>query len=128
MAESTYLEREELPLPVGWTLEPWIDVHQKAIEPIYNTRPLWWIILELEHKLGLLNATFEELEKEVLEQLKVNKEELYSKGAIKVTQEDIYEVYPYKKGLNTPSGRIEIFSETLYKLGYYPILHTLRRT
>jgi len=29
LAESTYLERDELPLPVGWTLEPWIDVHQK---------------------------------------------------------------------------------------------------
>jgi len=27
LAESTYLERDELPLPVGWTLEPWIDVH-----------------------------------------------------------------------------------------------------
>ncbi len=120
LAESTYLERDELPLPVGWTLESWVDVHQKAIEPLYDTKPLWWIILELEHRLGLSKDTYEDLEKRILDHLKVNKEELYSKGSIKIPGE-IYEVYPYKKPLRTPSGKVEIYSETLHKYGYYPI-------
>ncbi|MEW9491997.1 MAG: molybdopterin-dependent oxidoreductase [Candidatus Aramenus sulfurataquae] len=120
LAESTYLERDELPLPVGWTLEGWVDVHQKAVEPLYDTKPLWWIILELEHKLGLSNATFSELEKAILDQLKVNREELYAKGAVKIEGE-LYDVYPYKRPLNTPSGKVEIYSETLRKFGYYPI-------
>ncbi|WP_162302091.1 molybdopterin-dependent oxidoreductase [Sulfuracidifex tepidarius] len=62
LAESTYLERDELPLPVGWTLESWVDVHQKALEPLYDTKPLWWIILELDHRLGLSNDTYDTLE------------------------------------------------------------------
>ncbi|EZQ11045.1 molybdopterin oxidoreductase [Candidatus Acidianus copahuensis] len=119
-AESTYLEREELPLPVGWTLEPWIDVHQKTVDPLYDTKPLWWIILELERRLGLANDTFDSLEEKILNQLNVNKEELYKKGCIKL-EGDIYEVYPYKRQLNTPSGRIEIYSERLYRNGYFPI-------
>ena len=121
LAESTYFERDELPLPVGWSLDGWIDIHQKTIEPIYDTRSLTWIMLELEHRLGLSNETFEDLKKRVLSQLKVDEKELYEKGCVKVYQGDIYEVYPYKERLNTPSGKIEIYSETLKKYGYYPI-------
>jgi len=120
LVESTYLERDELPLPVGWTLESWIDVHQKAIEPFYDTKPLWWIILELEHRLGLSKDTYADLEKKILDQFKINREELYSKGCIEIPQE-IYEIYPYKRPLSTPSGKVEIYSETLHKYGYYPI-------
>ncbi|AWR96302.1 molybdopterin-dependent oxidoreductase [Acidianus sulfidivorans JP7] len=120
LAESTYFERDELPLPVGWTLESWIDIHQKTIEPLYDTKPLWWILLELEHRLELSNDTFETLENKILSQLNINKEELYKKGCVKI-ETPLYEVYPYKEKLNTPSGKIEIFSEELKKYGYYPI-------
>ncbi len=120
LAESTYLERDELPLPVGWTLESWIDVHQKTVDPFYDTKPLWWILLELEHRLGLSKETFDDLEKRILDQFKINKEELYSNGCVKIPEE-IYEVYPYKRPLSTPSGKIEIYSETFHKYGYYPI-------
>ncbi|BBG23041.1 molybdopterin-dependent oxidoreductase [Sulfuracidifex tepidarius] len=84
LAKSTYLERDELPLLVGLSLESWVDIHQKVIDPIYDTKPLWWIVLELEHRLGLSNDTFETLEKQVLDQLHVNREELYSKGCMKL--------------------------------------------
>ncbi len=120
LAESTYLERDELPLPVGWTLEPWIDVHQKAVDPLYDTKPLWWILFELERRLGLANDTFESVESKILQQLGISKEDLYSRGCVKLNTE-LYEVYPYKKELNTPSGKVEIYSTLLYKYGYYPI-------
>jgi anaerobic selenocysteine-containing dehydrogenase len=120
LAESTYFERDELPLPVGWIIDNWIDIHQKTVDPLYDTKPLWWILLELEHRLGLSNATFEELEEMILKQLNVDRKELSEKGCVRIPEE-IYEVYPYKKPLRTPSGKIEIFSETLRKYGYYPI-------
>ncbi|WP_373468691.1 molybdopterin-containing oxidoreductase family protein [Acidianus infernus] len=120
LAESTYLERDELPLPVGWTLEAWVDIHQKAVDPYYDTRPLWWILLELERRLGLANDTFDSLQDMILSKLGINKEELYSKGCVKIPTE-IYEVYPYKKGLNTPSGKVEIYSTILHEHGYYPL-------
>jgi len=120
LAESTYFERDELPLPVGWTLDNWLDIHQKTVDPLYDTKPLWWILLELEHRLGLSNATFEDLEEMILKQLNVDRKELSEKGCVRIPEET-YEVYPYKKLLRTPSGKIEIFSETLRKYGYYPI-------
>ncbi|MDT7902003.1 MAG: molybdopterin-dependent oxidoreductase [Acidianus sp.] len=119
-AESTYLERDELPLPVGWTLEAWVDIHQKAVEPYYDTKPLWWILSELERRLGLANDTFDSLQDMILSKLGINKEELYSKGCVKIPTE-LYEVYPYKKELNTPSGKVEIYSTILYEHGYYPL-------
>ena len=121
LAESTYFERDELPLPVGWTLDGWIDIHEKTVDPLYDTKSLSWIMLELEHRLGLSNETFEDLKKRILSQFKVNEKELYEKGCAKVYEGEIYEVYPYKEKLNTPSGKIEIYSETLKKYGYYPI-------
>ncbi|BFH73856.1 molybdopterin-dependent oxidoreductase [Sulfurisphaera javensis] len=121
LAESTYFERDELPLPVGWSLEGWVDIHEKTIDPLYNTKPLWWILLELEHRLNLSNETFEDLKRRIINSLRINEKELYEKGCVKVQDMDIYEVYPYKEKLNTPSGKVEIYSEELKKYGYYPI-------
>lgn len=41
----------------------------------------------------------------------------------KVQDMDIYEVYPYKEKLNTPSGKVEIYSEELKNMGIIQSLH-----
>ena len=123
LPESTYLERDDIPLPAGWSLEPYIDIHQKLVDPLYDTKPLWWILFELERRLGLANDDFEKIKEEIFKQLNIDenkKKELYEKGCIKIETE-LYEVYPYKKPLDTPSGKVEIYSTLLYKYGYYPL-------
>ena len=90
------------------------------MDPLYDTKPLWWILFELERRLGLANDAFESVESRILQQLGISKEDLYSRGCVKLNAE-LYEVYPYKKELDTPSGKVEIYSTLLYKYGYYPI-------
>ena len=120
LAESTFLERDELPGVVGWSLEPWVDAHQAAVKPIHDTRPLHWILLELERRLGLSQESYEDLERRVLTQLKVNETELRTKGAVRL-QGEVYDQVPYVKPLGTESGKVEIYSRRLRELGYYPI-------
>ncbi|MFZ2491621.1 MAG: molybdopterin-dependent oxidoreductase [Thermoanaerobaculia bacterium] len=52
LPESTYLERHDDLWSPAWK-EPFIAMRQPAVEPMYESKPGWWIAKELAKRLGL---------------------------------------------------------------------------
>jgi thiosulfate reductase/polysulfide reductase chain A len=126
LPECTYLERYD-DIRNEAHREPWIALRMPATEPMYDSKPSWWIAKQLGEKLGL-GAWFPwKNYSEVLDwqfkQIGTSLEEMQRIGVKK---------YPRAKGplymneetgltLKTPSGKIEFYSEQLASLGFDPM-------
>lgn len=124
LPESTYLERcDDL-----WTpsyKQPFVALRQPAVEPLYDSKPGWWIARELGHRLGL--ADYFPWENSVE----------YAKHRVKAAGHDcdafmktgviLGEKVPTceEEGLaltfGTDSGKIELYSEPLEMMGFSPM-------
>jgi thiosulfate reductase/polysulfide reductase chain A len=120
LPESFYLERDEAVDTKHTGKKAQVSIQQQVVKPLYNTRPGTQIIIELARHLGVgkyFNFDIEEANRLRLKPLGVTLEELKEKGILFVGEE-------WKEGfskLETPSGKVEIHSSTLEKLGFPPI-------
>jgi anaerobic selenocysteine-containing dehydrogenase/TorA maturation chaperone TorD len=105
LPDATYLEQSQL--KSDWLYDACISYWQKVIEPLYDSRPSWWIFVELANRLGMGESfpwkDIDEAHRNQLKGTPWSLEELKEKGYI-VT--DLHEFYKYKKwgGLNPPEG------------------------
>ena len=53
LPECTYLERHDN-LRNAPEMQPTLALRAPAFEPIYDTRPAWWMVRQLAGRLGLL--------------------------------------------------------------------------
>lgn len=127
LPEATYLERYDPPVIVETAKTPFISVRQPVCEPLGESKPGWWIARELAHRLDL-DAWFpwktpDEHLAAIVEPMAIDTRELLRHGAIgfpgrpyleQRTEDD----YP---AFGTPSGRIELYSDELEKLGADPL-------
>ncbi|MCA9731491.1 MAG: molybdopterin-dependent oxidoreductase [Deferribacteres bacterium] len=125
LPECSYLERyddlRELPGRV-----PTIALRAPAFEPKYNSKPGWWIARELAVKLGLEKyfpwKTIEEYLETRLNGVGLTLEEMRKKGVHEF--EDRHPLY-FEEGMepqfDTPSGKIELWSNLLANYGFDPI-------
>jgi thiosulfate reductase/polysulfide reductase chain A len=126
LPEATYLERHD-DLFVCGHKTPYIAMREPAVEPLYDTKPGWWIAKELGTRLGL--AEFFPW-KDAVEYLDTRL------GSIGLTLEDvraqggvvIQKGKPYltdfegeKSPFGTPSGKVELHSAALEKSGHDPL-------
>jgi thiosulfate reductase / polysulfide reductase chain A len=126
LPECSYLERHD-DLRDAAHREPTIALRMPAIEPMWESKPAWWITKQIGERLGLHDyfqyENYEEVLAWQLEQVGHSIEELKSKGVI---------VLPRKKGspyidpkepseFKTPSGKIEFYSATLAAAGFDPM-------
>jgi len=103
---------------------PYVMLRRKAIEPIGESWSDWKIISELGRKMGYSEhfpwKTSEEVVEHLLKPSGVTLKQLEENpsGLFHADKE-----YPYygKKGFGTPSGKVELYSETLEKAGYDPL-------
>jgi len=120
LPESFYLERDEAVDTKHSGKKAQVSIQQKALEPMFDTRPGLRIIVELAHHLGVgryFDFDLEEANQLRLKPLGVSLADLKQKGVLFVG-------IPWKEGfdkLDTPSGKVEIYSSTLEKLGFPPI-------
>jgi thiosulfate reductase / polysulfide reductase chain A len=126
LPECTYLERyDELNLVAHKT--PFITARFPAIEPMYDTKPSWWIARELAIKLGL-EAYFPWPDMETyldrrLSSIGSSLEAIRQQGTI------VRRGRPYmadweafgRNPIGTPSGKIEIYSERFAEAGLDPL-------
>jgi thiosulfate reductase / polysulfide reductase chain A len=94
-----------------------VSIQQQVVKPLYDTRPGIQIIIDLANHLGVgkyFEFDLEEANRLRLKPLGVTLEDLKKNGVLPVGEK-------WKEGfgkLDTPSGKVEIYSQTLEKLGY----------
>ncbi len=127
LPEATYLERYDPPAVVASAKRPFIAVRQPAVEPLYDSRPGWWIARQMAQRLGLEAyfpwSTPEEHLETLVRPLNVNIGELRARGAVAFAGRPyIGDRLPADGPLfPTGSGKIELYSPVLKQLGFDPL-------
>ncbi len=127
LPEATYLERYDMPQIAESAKTPYIALRQPAIEPLYESKPGWWIAQQMARRLGLDDyfpwSTPEEHLKKLTEPMHVNLGELRAKGAVAFAGRPYIENRLREDGplFPTESGKIELYSPLLKQLGFDPL-------
>jgi thiosulfate reductase/polysulfide reductase chain A len=120
LPESFYLERDEAVDTRHSGKRAQVSLQQQVVKPLYDTKPGTQIIIELAKHLGVgkyFNFDIDEGNRLRLQPFGVTLNELRKKGVLFVGEK-------WKEGFNkleTPSGKVEIYSKTLESLGFPPI-------
>lgn len=124
LPECTYLERYDV-VRTSPHREPYLALRMPAVEPLGESKPSWWIAKQLGEKLGLGDyfqyENYEEVLDWELKQVGTSLEEMKKLGVKKFPRES-GELYK-EEGLyfNTDSGKIELYSDRLDKMGFDPL-------
>ena len=123
LPEATYLERHDDLWTVGHKT-PYIAMREPAVEPMYDTKPGWWIARELGLRLGLERWFRWETAAEFIDRRLISigssLDKMREEGGVVVQNgkpylEDVETPFP------TPSGMIELVSTTLAEAGHAPL-------
>jgi thiosulfate reductase/polysulfide reductase chain A len=126
LPECTYLERYDDLRDSGFRV-PTIAVRMPAIEPMWNSKPAWWIASQIGKRLGLGDyfayEDYEEVIKWQLEQIGLSIEEMKNKGLVEFerTKSELYIDPTLDYPFNTPSGKVELYSTLLEESGFDPM-------
>ncbi len=125
MPEATALERyDEL-----WTVAhktPYIAMREPAIEPMYETKPAWWMVRELGMRVGLEKYFKWETAEEYLNTRLMSVGSSLDKmreqdGVIIQKGKPYFEDYKGKSPFHTASEKIEFYSHELALAGLDPM-------
>ncbi len=126
LPECTYLERYDL-IRTSPHREPYIALRMPAVEPKYNSKPGYWIARQLAKKMGLGDYLpyddITDLLDWQLKQVGSSLEEMKKIGVKKLERHSggLY----FRKGeeisFNTPSGKIELFSNEMAAENFDPM-------
>lgn len=120
LPESFYLERDEALDTKHSGKQAQITIQQQVVKPLYDTRGGSRIIIDLARHLGVgqyFDFDLKEANELRLKPLGIGLKELAQKGVIAVGPK-------WQEGLqrlDTPSGKAEIYSQTLNSLGFAPL-------
>lgn len=125
LPECTYLERYDDLVTVAHK-RPFISLRQPVVQPMYNTKPAWWIARELGLRLGLEPyfpwKTIEEYLEQRLNSVGLSLDEMKKAGL------SIQKGRPYLEDWRgkgspfpTPSGKIQIYCAELAAAGHDPL-------
>ncbi len=105
LPDCTYLEQSRV--VSDWMYESFLSLGEKAIEPLYASRPVVWIFIELAKRLGFGEyfpwQSEEEYMRNQLRNQKVTLEELRETGYF-VTDPQAFRKYEQWGSLNPPTG------------------------
>ncbi|MBU0550066.1 molybdopterin-dependent oxidoreductase [Myxococcota bacterium] len=124
LPESTYLERTDDLWNPGYR-EPFVAMRQQAVEPLYQSKPGWWMAKELANRMGLA-AYFPwkdslEYVRERATRSGLDFDTLQAKGVVKGAVVPTTEEQGLTLSFDTESGKIELYNQTLKNLGFDPI-------
>jgi len=116
LPESTYLERED-PLTISQRLIPEVALRQPVVNPRNDTRPAHAIIMGLAKNAGVESAFGFTAQQSIETQLKPASQTIASLEKSGVWRDKAEGVFGTLR-FATPSGKIELASETLKKAGF----------
>jgi len=126
LPECTYLERyDNIRLEQGRYSS--IALRAPVLPPKYNSKPAYWMVRELGHKIGLGRYfPFDDQKAELdweLQQIGTSVDEMMQVG-VKVFPREESEMF-LKEGedrrFNTPSGKVELYATNFEKFGFDPL-------
>lgn len=110
--------------PVAMHGIPYVMLRKKVIEPLGESWPDWKIWSEIGRRMGYGEyfpwETDEEMTEMLLEPSGITLQQLKDNPSGMFYTEKLYDFYK-KKGFRTPSGKIEIFSDTFKEAGFDPL-------
>jgi thiosulfate reductase/polysulfide reductase chain A len=127
LPEGTYLERYDMPQVAESVKNPYIALRQPVVEPLYETKPGWWIAREMARRLGLEAyfpwTTPEEHLNKLVEPLQISVSELRAKGAVAFPGRPYIDDRLAEDGplFPTENGKIQLYSSVLKQLGFDPL-------
>jgi thiosulfate reductase / polysulfide reductase chain A len=122
LPECSYLERYD-DLHAGAFRTPFLALRQPVVEPLYDSKPGWWMARELSHRMGLEEYfawdNIEDYLDTRLKSIGTNLADMKEKGVVTMPAPDgeigdDHEFY-------TSSGKIEFHSPLLAQLGHDPV-------
>ncbi len=124
LPEATYLERYDELWACGHKT-PYVALREPAIEPLYDTKPGWWMAKELGTRLGLGDffpwKSAEEYINTRLSSLGLNIEKLREMGGVTIQKGKPY-LADFEADKTSPfataSQKIELYSEAMEKSGH----------
>jgi thiosulfate reductase/polysulfide reductase chain A len=124
LPEVTFLERYD-ELLTGWGRQGWLALRQPVVDAPNEQKPGWWIAKQLAAKLGIPDSMpFKDMEEYLAYRVEKGG---YSWAALKREGVIMGEKKPttVEEGLElsfeTPSGKVEFWSEQLAKKGFDPV-------
>jgi anaerobic selenocysteine-containing dehydrogenase len=118
---STFFEKTELCKTQNLALTKYFQVSHKVMEPLYESLPEWRFICLLAKRMRLDGFDYgseNEIIDEIINPLGVKVRNLGESGVYSKP----FEVGLLRSnGFNTPSSKIELYSEQMKKLGYDPL-------
>jgi thiosulfate reductase / polysulfide reductase chain A len=124
LPECTYLERYD-DVKTAPFRTPFVALRQKAIEPMYDSKPPWWIARELAIKMGMVDCfPWKDVEEYLQERAKsasIDWAVLKKKGVVAGKEQPIYIEDGIALSFDTPSHKIELHSKRLKDAGADPL-------
>ena len=126
LPECTYLERYDS-IRSGPHRKAQIALRMPATEPLYDSKPAWWMAKELSKRFGLEDYfgwnTFEEMLDWQLKQLGTSLEEMQRIGVKTYEREydDIYFGEDEDVDFYTNTGKIELYATAFEEEGFDPL-------
>jgi thiosulfate reductase / polysulfide reductase chain A len=116
------LQRYDSPAIVTTHKRPFVAVRQPAIEPLYESKPGWWIAKKAAEKLGLSEyfpwSDPDDHLRRLIAPLNINEQELKALGAVSFDGKPYIEDRTENDGplFPTQSGKIELLSSVMKDL------------
>lgn len=124
LPECTYLERHDT-LSLGKFKQFEISIRQPAVDPMWESKPSWWITKELGNRMGLGEyfpwKDGEEYLRKRCEAAGIDFEQLKRDGIIRKEGGKPYITPDNPPTFETPSGKIELYSTQLKEAGFDPV-------
>ena len=124
LPESTYLERcDELWNPSYE--QPFVAVRQQVVKPMYDSKPGWEIAKLLGQKMGLSDYfPWKDSTEYAMKRVKaagLDCDQMQKTGVALGKRRPVCEEEGLALGFDTPSKKIELYSDALKALGFHPM-------
>lgn len=122
LPEATYLERYDPPAIVTTHKRPFVAIRQPTVDPLYESKPGWWIAKETAKRLGLSDyfpwADPDDHLRRLIAPLGISEIELKALGAVSFDGKPYIDDRTESDGplFPTQSGKIELVSSVMNDL------------
>ena len=124
LPEVTFLERHD-ELLTGWGRQGWMSLRQPVMPAPHDQKPGWWIAKQLAERLGIPECMpFKDMEEYLafrVEKAGYDFAKLKAEGVIMGPKKPIYVDDGIELAFDTPSGKVEFYSQQLKDKGFDPV-------